>query len=78
VKGIQVCSIKGPVPLQRRDNHKNVKIEWGLLKILYRTTWSILTRPGTNHPCGKCIQVCSNEGDCPSPRGGNSKRIKIH
>jgi hypothetical protein len=22
--------------------------------------------------------VCSNEGDCPSPRGGNSERVKIH
>jgi hypothetical protein len=26
----------------------------------------------------KGIQVCSNEGDCPSPRGDNSKRVKIH
>jgi hypothetical protein len=25
VKGIQVCSNKGPGPLQRGDNHKNVK-----------------------------------------------------
>jgi hypothetical protein len=27
---------------------------------------------------GKEIKVCSNKGDCPSPRGGNSKRVKIH
>jgi hypothetical protein len=24
------------------------------------------------------IQVCSNEGDSPSPKGDNSKRVKIH
>jgi hypothetical protein len=25
-KGIQICINKGPVPLQRGDNHKNAKI----------------------------------------------------
>jgi hypothetical protein len=34
VKGIQVFSIKGPGPLQRGDNHKNVKMGWGHLKSL--------------------------------------------
>jgi hypothetical protein len=34
VKRIQVCSNKGPGPLQRGDNHKNVKMRWGRLKIL--------------------------------------------
>jgi hypothetical protein len=29
VKGIQVCSNKGPGPLQRGDNHNNVKIGLG-------------------------------------------------
>jgi hypothetical protein len=43
-----------------------------------RTTGPILTKLGTNHPWGKVIQVCSNEGDCPSPRGDNSKTVKIH
>jgi hypothetical protein len=39
VKEIQVCLIKGPGPLQRGDNHKNVKMGWGPLKILFlRTT----------------------------------------
>jgi hypothetical protein len=33
VKGIQVYSNKGPGPLQRGDNHKNVKMGWGHLKI---------------------------------------------
>jgi hypothetical protein len=27
---------------------------------------------------GKWIQVCSKEGDSPSPRGDNSERVKIH
>jgi hypothetical protein len=27
---------------------------------------------------GEGIQVCSNEGDCPSSRGDNSKRVKMH
>jgi hypothetical protein len=51
VKGIQVCSNKGPGPLQRGDNHKNVKMGWGHLKIFSsRTTGPILTKLGTSHP----------------------------
>jgi hypothetical protein len=38
VKEIQVFSTKGPGPLQRGDNHKNVKMEWGHLKILFLRT----------------------------------------
>jgi hypothetical protein len=77
VKGIQVCSNKGPGPLQRGDNHKNVKMGWGHLKIFFsRTTWPILTRLDTNHPWRDRIQV--SLGDSPSPRGDNSKRVKIH
>jgi hypothetical protein len=46
----QVCSNKGPGPLQRGDNHKNVKMGWGHLNIFFsRTTVPILTRFGTNH-----------------------------
>jgi hypothetical protein len=37
VKEIQVCSIKGPGPLERGDNDKNVKMRWGHLKIFLRT-----------------------------------------
>jgi hypothetical protein len=40
-----------------------------------RTTGPILTRLGTNHFWGEGIQVCSNEGDSPSPRGDNSERV---
>jgi hypothetical protein len=64
---------------QRRDNHKNPKIGWDHLKIFFsRTTGPILTRLGTKHPWAKGIQNCTNEGQPPSPRGDNSKRVKIH
>jgi hypothetical protein len=38
VKEIQVCSIKGPGPLQMGDNDKNVKMGWGPLKIVFLRT----------------------------------------
>jgi hypothetical protein len=38
VKGILNCSNKGPGPLQRGDNHKNVKMWWVHLKIFFRAT----------------------------------------
>jgi hypothetical protein len=70
VKGIQVSSNKGRGPLQRGDNHKNVKMGWDHLKIFFsRTTGSILTRLGTNHPWVKGIQDCSKEGDSPWVKG---------
>ena len=79
MKGIQVCSNKGPGPLQRGDNHKNIKMGWGHLKIFFsRTTEPILTILGTDHPYVKGIQVCSNEGDNLSTKGDNSERLKIH
>jgi hypothetical protein len=37
----------------------------------------ILTRLGTDYLWREGFQVCSNEGDCPSPRGDNSKRINL-
>jgi hypothetical protein len=43
MKGIQVCSNNGPGPFQRGDNHKNVKMGWGNLKIFSRTIGPILT-----------------------------------
>jgi hypothetical protein len=55
MKGIPVCANKGPGPLQRGDNHKNVKMEWGHLEIFSRTTGLSLTRLGTNHPLGEEI-----------------------
>jgi hypothetical protein len=63
VIGIQVCSNKGPCPLLRGDNHKNVAMGWGLLKFFSRTTGPILIRLGTNHPWARWIKVCSKEGE---------------
>jgi hypothetical protein len=70
VKGIQICSNKGPGPPQRGDNHKNVKMGWGHLKIfLSRTIGPILTRLGTNCPWRERIQVYVKEGDSPLSKG---------
>jgi hypothetical protein len=38
LKGIQVFSIKGPGPIQRGGNYKNVKMGWVHLKILFLRT----------------------------------------
>jgi hypothetical protein len=79
VKGIQVSSNKGPGPLQRGDNHKNVQMGWGHLRIFFsRTTGPILTKLGANHPWRERIKMFLKEGDSPSPRGDNSERVKIH
>jgi hypothetical protein len=52
-EGNSSFSNKGPGPLQRGDNHKNVKMGWGHLKIFFsRTTGPILTRLDKNHPWG--------------------------
>jgi hypothetical protein len=43
MKGIQFCSNKGSCPVQRGDNHKNLKMWCGHLKIFFsRTTKPIL------------------------------------
>jgi hypothetical protein len=65
-EGIQVCSNKGPGPLQRGDDLKNVKIGWGLLKIFFsRTTGLILTRLGTSHPWEKGLKFIQIKGIVP-------------
>jgi hypothetical protein len=66
------------VPFSKGDNSKRVKILKKYFKIFSGTIGLILTRLSTDHPWVKEIQVCSNEGDNPSPRGDNSKRVKIH
>jgi hypothetical protein len=51
VNGFQFFFLnKVPGLLQRGNNNKNVKIEWGLLKIFSRSMGPIITRLGTNHP----------------------------
>ena len=49
------------------------------LKIVFsRTTGLISTKFSTKHPWVKGIQVCSNEGPHPFPRGDNCEIVKIH
>ena len=43
-----------------------------------RTTEPISNKLGIKHPRVKGIQVCSNEGPCPFPRGDNYEKAKIH
>jgi hypothetical protein len=38
VKGIEVCSNKGPGPVQRGDNCKHIKMGWSHLKIFFFKT----------------------------------------
>jgi hypothetical protein len=60
MKKIQVCSSKGPGPLLRGDNYKNLKLGWSHLKIFFsRTVGPILTTLGTNDPGGgfKFVQM---------------------
>jgi hypothetical protein len=66
VKEIQVCSNKGPDPLLRGNNHKNVKMGWGHLKIFFsRSTWPILTRLDTNLPWGRKFKFVQMKGIVP-------------
>jgi hypothetical protein len=61
VKGIQFCTNKGPGPLQRRDNRKNVKMGWGHLKIFFsRTTVPISTIHG-----GRGFKFAQTKGIAP-------------
>ena len=79
VKGFQVCSNEGPHPFPRYDNYEIVKIHWRNLKIFFfRTTWPISTNFSTKHPWVNGIQVCSNGGPRPFPRGVNYEIVKIH
>jgi hypothetical protein len=55
-----------------------LSVNFYIFNFFSRTVGPILTKLGTNHPWGEGMHVCANEGDCPSPRGDNSKRVKIH
>jgi hypothetical protein len=46
--------------------------------LLLQNHWANFNQTyGTNYPWVEGIQVCSYEGDSPSPRGDNSERVKI-
>jgi hypothetical protein len=53
-----------------------VRESYRIVRVSYRIIYHVKNNvAGTvNHPWGEGIQVCSNEGDCPSPRGDNSKK----
>jgi hypothetical protein len=53
-----------------------LSVNFYIFDFFSRTIGTILTKLGTNHAWGKGFQVCSNEGDCPSARGDNSKSVK--
>jgi hypothetical protein len=55
-----------------------LSVNFYIFDFFSRTTGPILNRIDTNHPWVKGIQVWSNEGDSPSPRGDNSKKVNIH
>jgi hypothetical protein len=46
-------------------------------RLLLQNHWANFNQTWHKSFLGEGIQVCSNEGDCPSPRGDNSKRVKI-
>ena len=67
------------LPFGRGDNYKIVKIHWWIWKIIFfQTNGSISTKLGTMHRKVKGIQVSSNEGPRPFPRGHNYEIAKIH
>ena len=77
VMGIQVCSNEGPRPFPTGDNYEIAEIHRRNLKFFFsRTTGPISNKLGTKHPWVMGIQVCSNEGPNPFPRGYNSKIAK--
>ena len=78
MEGIQVCSNEEPRPFPRGDNSKNVKLYWKYFKIFSRTIGPISTKLGTMNPWMEGIQVCSNAGPHPFPRGDNYEIAKIH
>jgi hypothetical protein len=55
-----------------------LSVNFYIFDFFSRTTGPILTKLDTNHPWVKGIQVSSNEWDSTSPKGDNSKRVKIH
>ena len=48
------------------------------LKNLLQNHWTNHNKNGTKHPWVKGIQVCSNTGPHPFPRGDNNEIGKIH
>jgi hypothetical protein len=49
-----------------------------IFDFFFRASGPILTRLGKKHPWAKGIQNFTNEGQPPSPRVDDSKRVEIH
>ena len=78
-RGFKFVQMKGLALFQREIITKIAKKHWRNSKIFFsRTTEPISTKLGTKHPWVKGIQVCSNEGPRPFPRGDNYEIVKIH
>ena len=66
-------------PFERGDNSERVKLYWKYFKSLFsKNTGKISTKLTTKHPWVEGIQVCSNEGQRPSPRGDNHEIVKLY
>jgi hypothetical protein len=70
--------LKAQVSYSDRRLSVCLSVNFYIFDFFSRTTGPILTRLATNHSLVEGIQVCSNEEECLSPRGDNSKRVKIH
>jgi hypothetical protein len=68
--------LKWAILIARCPSSVCLSVNFYIFDFFSRTTGQILIRLGTNHPWGKGIQVCSNEGDHLSLRGDNSERLK--
>ena len=55
-----------------------VVIKFSYFHLLLQNHWANFNQIGTKHPWVKGIQVCSNKGSCPFPRGDNYEKVKIH
>ena len=79
VEWIQVCSNAWSRPHPRGDTSEIGNFYSKYLKVfLSRTTARISTKLSTVHPWDKGIQVCSNAGPRPSPRGDNRENVKLY
>jgi hypothetical protein len=57
---------------------KEFKCTENFLKVFSKTNQPISIKLNTNHSCLNVFHVCSDEGEHPSPRENDGKRIKIH
>jgi hypothetical protein len=70
---------KGQVLFKGEIISKLQKIGWGSFKNIFQNHWANFNQTSLKLALeGEGMQISLNEGDCPSTRGGNSKRVKIH